>query len=349
VPLEKIAGVVVLIGMAAYAVFGGADFGSGIWSALASGDKRDQQREALYRAIGPVWEANNVWLVFAVVFLLMAFPFAFGDIFIALLVPITIGLISVVLRGAAFAFRNFARESGERGASIHGVVFSAASVIAPLFFGIALGTLASGRITLNSSGSVTSGLWSPWGHAFPVLTGVLAVAVCAFLTTSFMTTRVKGELREIFRLRGLLSGVAVGFLGIVTLAVSHWDASGFWSNWLRPWPLAISGAALVAGLGALAVLWMRWYPLSPIATGGAVGTLVGAWGVIMYPYLILPAESIFDAGSNHAMLRDSLIGLLVGAVLLVPSALMLYGMFINAGAESEEESEQGTLHETQPP
>ncbi len=338
-PLEKIAGVVVLIGVAAYAVLGGADFGSGLWTALATGHKREQQREALYKAIGPVWEANNVWLVFAVIFVVMAFPFAFGDVFVALLVPITIGLVGVVFRGAAFAYRNFARESGELGAPIHGMVFSAASIISPLFFGIGLGTLASGRITLDQSRFVTSGLWSPWVHAFPILTGILAVTICAFLTMSFMTTRVKGELREIFRRQGLLSGVAVGILAAVTLAVSHWDASSFWSNWLRPWPLAISGVALVAGLGALLVLWLRWYAISPIATGGAMGVLVGAYGVIMYPYLILPAESIFDAGSNHAMLRDSLIGLLCGAVVLAPSALLLYGMFIGASTESEEESQ----------
>ncbi len=340
-PLEKIAAIVVLIGVAAYAVLGGADFGSGLWSALAFGDKRERQREALFKAIGPVWEANNVWLVFVVIFLLMAFPFAFGDIFIALLVPITVGLLGVVFRGAAFAYRNYAKESGQPGAPVYGLAFSAASVISPFFFGAALGALAGGRVTVDSSGVVTAGLYSPWLHAFPILTGLLAVAICGLLTTSFMTTRVAGDLREIFRRRALLSGVVVAVLAVATLAVSRWDASGFWSGWQRAAPLAVSGVALGAGLVALLVLWLRWYPLAPITTGGAVAWLVGTFGVIMYPYFILPAQTIFQAGSNHAMLRASLIGLLCGLVVLLPSALLLYGMFIGASTEPDRKSPEG--------
>jgi cytochrome d ubiquinol oxidase subunit II len=336
--LQEIAAVVGLIGVAAYAIFGGADFGSGIWSALASGPRAGQQRNALHKAIGPVWETNNVWLVLVVVVLLTAFPGAMADLFTALLVPLSVGLVGVVFRGGAFALRNFSRESGTGTAPLHGVVFSMASVIAPFAFGVALGTTASGRITLNEAGAVTSSLWTPWLHALPLLFGVTAVAICAYLTMSYMTARSTGDLREDFRLRGLLAGVAVGLLAVITLAVSYWDARDFWDLWQRPAPLAVSGVALLAGLVSLAVLWRRLYALAPIATGGAMAWLVGAWGVIQYPYFILPGEKIFDAAANQAMIRDILVGLLCGAVLLIPSLLLLYLSFV---AESAEEAPEG--------
>jgi cytochrome d ubiquinol oxidase subunit II len=336
---DEIAAIVALAFIVAYAIFGGADFGSGIWSALAGGPRAGQQRNALYKAIGPVWETNNVWLVGAVVVLLAIFPGAMADLFIALLVPLSVGLIGVVFRGGAFAFRNFARESGGETAPLHGIVFSMASVIAPFAFGVALGTTAGGRITLNEGGAVTSGLWRPWLHALPILFGVTAVAVCSYLTASYMTTRSSGALREDFRMRGMLAGVAVGLLAILTLGVSYWDSRDFWDLWQRTAPLAMSGVALLAGLTSLLVIWRRWYSLAPMASGGAMALLVATWGVIQYPYFIVASENIFDVAANQAMVRASLIGLLFGALILVPSALLLYLSFV---AESAEEAESQT-------
>jgi len=335
--LEEIAAIVALSGVMAYAIFGGADFGGGIWSALASGPRAGQQRNALYKAIGPVWETNNVWLVLIVVVLLMAFPKAMGDLFTALIFPLSAGLIGIVFRGAAFAFRNFSRESGAGMVPVHGVIFSIASVITPFAFGVALGATAGGEIKLVN-GAVVGGLYSHWTHAVPFLFGVTAVAVCAYLTMSYMTTRSGGVLREDFRVRGLLAGVAVGLLAVTTLAVSYWDARDFWDLWQRPAPLAMSGVALLAGLASLVVLWRRWYVLAPAATGGAMALLVAAWGVIQYPYFIVPSEKIFDVASNQAMIRDALVGLLCGAVILVPSLLLLYLSFVAESAEEAEEA-----------
>jgi cytochrome d ubiquinol oxidase subunit II len=321
----------------AYAIFGGADFGGGIWSALASGPRAGQQRNALYRAIGPVWETNNVWLVFIIVVLLMAFPAAMADLFTALLVPLSIGLVGVVFRGGAFAFRNFSRDLGAGTVPLQGVVFSIASVITPFFFGAALGATAGGRIDVGQ-GASGSGLYSPWLHAFPILFGLTAVAVCAFLAATYMTTRSSGELREDFRIRALLAGVAVGVLAVVMLAVARWDARGFWELWQRAAPEAMMGVALAAGLVALFVLWRRWYALAPVVGGGAVALLVATWGVMQYPYFVVPTLRIFDVASNHAMIKSALVGALCGAVILVPSLLLLYLSFVTESAEEAPES-----------
>ncbi|MDI6858432.1 MAG: cytochrome d ubiquinol oxidase subunit II [Dehalococcoidia bacterium] len=333
--LEKLAAIVVLSGLVGYAVLGGADFGSGIWSALANGPRKEQQRNALYKAIGPVWETNNVWLVFAVVVLFMAFPLAFGDLFIALLVPITIGIIGITFRGAAFAFRNFAREAGAPTAPVHGITFSIASVIAPFFFGVALGATAAGEIEVEQS-FVASGLYEPWVRPVPILFGLTAVAICGYLTMNYMTVRSGGELREDFRRQGLVSGVAVAALAVVTLAVARWEATDFWEQWQRPAPLAVSGVALLAGLASMFVLWRRWYALAPVMGGGAMALLVATWGVIQYPYFIVPGEDIFQAATNDAMLRASLISLVVGVVIIAPALLLLYLSFVAEPAEEKE-------------
>src|SRR5512135_3049475 len=102
---ETVAAAGLLLGVIMYAVFGGADFGGGIWTALASGLRAREQREGLLNAIGPVWETNHIWLIFVVVTLFTAFPKGFAAIFTSLPVPLVIALIGINFRGAAFAFR----------------------------------------------------------------------------------------------------------------------------------------------------------------------------------------------------------------------------------------------------
>ena len=95
-----------------YAVFGGADYGGGIWALLAFGSRATRQRDTIARALAPVWEANHVWLVLAVVILFTGFPFAFAMLGTALHVPLTLLLFGIVLRGTAFVFRAYGRSSG---------------------------------------------------------------------------------------------------------------------------------------------------------------------------------------------------------------------------------------------
>src|SRR5262245_61539542 len=118
-----------------YALLGGADFGGGVWDAFARGERKWEQRRAIANAMGPVWEANHVWLIFVIVILFTAFPTVYAALSIALFVPFHLVLLGIVLRGAAFVFRAYARRAGatvsqsERG---WGIVFGAASTVTPL-------------------------------------------------------------------------------------------------------------------------------------------------------------------------------------------------------------------------
>jgi cytochrome d ubiquinol oxidase subunit II len=336
--LENLAAAVALVGLIAYAVFGGADFGGGVWTALASGRRAAEQREAIFRAMGPVWETNHVWLILVVVVLFTAFPPAFADLSTALLVPLVIALVGIVFRGAAFAFRHYGHIV-EVSLPATTAVFSVASIITPMAMGMTIGAAASGNITIED-GAVTSGLWEPWLQPFPIVCGLVAVAICGFLTACYMTTRASGELLEDFRMRGLVASLVLGALTTIALPIAYWNADPFWNQVTDPVPLAVMGAAVAMGLASLVVLWRRWYVLAPPVAAGTVALVIGGFGAVQYPYLILPHERIADVAAGDSTLAAFLIALPIGALILVPSLVLLYVTFSEKtggpGAEGEE-------------
>ena len=121
---------ILLLALTAYAVLAGADFGGGVWDLFASGPRRKAQRTAIAEAMGPVWEANHVWLIFLLVGLFTAFPSVFATLSTALYLPFTIALLGIILRGAAFTFQTHGYEAAGEVAP-WGVAFGAASIIAP--------------------------------------------------------------------------------------------------------------------------------------------------------------------------------------------------------------------------
>lgn len=324
-PLDVLAAGVVLVGLIAYAIFGGADFGGGVWTALASGPRAREQREAIARAMGPVWETNHVWLILVVVTLFTAFPSAFADLFTALLAPLVIALVGIVFRGAAFAFQHFGR-NGEQALPATGIVFSVASVLTPLTMGMVLGAVAGGKIPVQS-GASAAGLWESWLQPFPIVCGLIAVVMCSFLTACYMTTRTTGGLREDFRKRGLLASVALGALTTVALLVAYRDAPPFWDRVVQGRGLFVMALAVVMGTGSLVVLWRRLYTLAPPVAAGAVALVLMGWGAVQYPYLILPSVRISDVAASYATLRLFLVVLPIGSLVLVPSLVFLYRTF----------------------
>ncbi len=323
--LDLLAAGVVLVGLIAYAMFGGADFGGGVWTALASGPRARQQRDAIFRAMGPVWETNHVWLILIVVTLFTAFPSAFADLFTALFVPLVIILVGIAFRGAAFAFRHYGEITSLR-LPATGAVFAIASVITPLAMGLALGAVAGGHIELRD-GEVVSGLYKPWLHPFSLACGAIAVAMCAFLTASYMTTRTEGALQEDFRNRALTSSLALGAITALALPIAWWDAPDFWDRVQRPLPIVVMSLAVVIGVCSLAVLWRRIYALAPPVAAGTVAMVLAAWGAVQYPYLLLPDVKIEDAAAGHETLLFFLVALPIGAVILIPSLALLYITF----------------------
>src|SRR5712671_4127989 len=195
-----------------YALLGGADYGGGVWDLFAFGKRAPEQRALIAKAIGPVWEANHVWLILVVVILFTAFPPAFAAISTALHIPLTLLLIGIVLRGTTFTFRTYdlQRDDVQRRWSL---VFSIASIITPLLLGITLGAIASGTIRVEND-VLVSGFFNSWLAPFAV--GFFALSLFAFLAAVYLTVETDDrELQEDFRLRALVAGVIVGLLALI--------------------------------------------------------------------------------------------------------------------------------------
>ena len=182
VPMSDVVAVILMVGITAYALFGGADFGAGFWDLTAGGTERGQvPRSVISHSIGPVWEANHVWLIFCLVVLWTAFAEAFASITLTLFVPLSIAALGIVFRGSSFAFRKeVTRTSSQRN---FGAAFAASSVLVPFCLGAVAGAIASGRVP---AGGVAGDPWDSWINPTSILGGVLAVTVCAYLAAVYL-------------------------------------------------------------------------------------------------------------------------------------------------------------------
>jgi cytochrome bd ubiquinol oxidase subunit II len=319
----------VALALNAYVLFGGADFGGGVWDLLASGSGKARQRELIGHAIGPIWEANHVWLILAIVLTFTCFPPVFARLGIVLHVPLTLMLLGIVLRGSAFTFRAY---DDERDAAQRrwGRVFAGASLLTPLLLGVCIGAVASGRVgPVAPAGRFVDRFVAPWLTPFTGAVGVLAVTLFAHLAAVFLTLETRDpELVEAFRRRGLWSGLAVFLAALIALllAPGHAPLVGaglLGSRWAPPFHL-VTG---IAALATLAALWWKRYHLARVAVGALVSLIVWGWAVAQFPYLVPPDLTVASAAAPAATLRVILIALVAGAALLVPSLHYLFRVF----------------------
>jgi cytochrome bd ubiquinol oxidase subunit II len=329
IPLPIVLAAAVALSLTAYVLFGGADFGGGVWDLLASGPRRAQQREVISHAIGPIWEANHVWLILAIVLTFTCFPPAFARLGTVLHIPLTLMLVGIVLRGSAFTFRTY---DDERDAVQRrwGRIFAGASLVTPILLGVCVGAIAAGRVKPPRPGSTfAEGFIEPWLTPFPFAVGVMTLVLFAHLAAVFLTLESDDPaLVEDFRARALWSGVGVFAAAFAALALApeHAPLMGvglIGSTWAVPFHLATGGAAV----GVLAALWWRHYHLARVAVGVQVALIVLGWALSQYPYLVPPDLTISGAASPPVTLRLVLIALAVGALVLVPSLLYLFRVF----------------------
>jgi cytochrome d ubiquinol oxidase subunit II len=320
-------GAVLLAGVILYALLGGADFGGGIWDLLARGPRADRQRQEIARAIGPIWEANHVWLIFSIVVAFTVFPKVFAIVSVALYIPLSLALLGIVLRGAAFVFRAYAHDV-TRAQQGWGAVFAVASTATPVMLGMCAGAVASGEIRVVD-GEFRGSYWTTWLSPFPIVIGLLSLATCADLAAVYMTveTRRKGELGEDFRRRALGAGAAFTVLSLIALPLAREDAPQIWEGMTdrEVWTVVPLGTAL-AVLSGWAV-WSRRYTLARAAAVAEVVVLIAGWAMAQYPYLVVPDLTYENTAASDAMLRASLIVFGIGSLVLVPSLALLFALF----------------------
>jgi cytochrome bd ubiquinol oxidase subunit II len=332
---------VLWVGVTLYAVFGGADFGSGFWALVAGGGERGRRARALIDwAIGPVWEANHVWLIFMLVTLWTAFPDAFSSVMSTLFIPLCLAALGIVLRGAGFAFHRVAgRRSGRRFAA---AAFAVSSVLTPFFMGTVVGAVASGRVPVgNAKGDpVTS-----WLNPVSLVLGALFVATGAYLAAVFLVSDARrfddDDLVGYFRARALAAALVAGALAVAGIFVLRDDARYIYDG-LTSEGLPLVLISLACGLGALVLLWRRARRgVRPLAVGAVIAVIWG-WGAAQYPYLLPETLTIEDGAGASSTLTAVLVVFGIAVVVVLPALALLFTLDQRSVLEEAEARSGGT-------
>ncbi|HLZ60119.1 MAG TPA: cytochrome d ubiquinol oxidase subunit II [Ktedonosporobacter sp.] len=320
--------VLIWIGFIAYVVLGGADFGAGVWDLLASGPTARRQHEFINRVLGPVWEANHVWLIFLLVGLLNIFPVAFSAFMSALFVPLSIALVGIVLRGAGFIFRAYALQTEEFSARLWSRVFSTSSLLTPFFLGAAAAAVAGGHIPLSNI--TPADLLFGWITPFSLAVGVMAVLQCAAVAAVYLAAEARTNQEEEFaasyRIKALITSGLVSALGIVCIALSVTEAPWLWRGILTQ-SFVFVGITMLMGLLVLITLVTKRYRLAGFFVILETAFMLISWGVSQYPYIIPPTLTIEQAANNPQLVTTLLIVMIIGMLLVLPALLFLYSVF----------------------
>ena len=331
--LADVPAILILVGIAAYIVLAGADFGAGLWYLLAGPGRRGRLvRDFSYHAMARVWEANHVWLIFVLAVTWTSYPTAFGSIASTLAVTLFVAAVGIILRGTAYALRSGApADRGQEG--VGGFAFGASSVLTPFALGAAIGGIASGRVPV---GNAAGDLVSSWLNPTSIAIGALAVAICGYVAAVYLaadaTRSAQADLAQAFHRRALVIGVLAGALAFAGLVVLRSDARPLFDDLTSGAGLVAVAASALAGAATLALVRAERY--EPARVSAAI---VAGWGIAQSPD-ILPGLTVHAAAAGRATLVALLISIAVGLVVLAPALGLLYGLVLRGAFDATAEA-----------
>jgi cytochrome d ubiquinol oxidase subunit II len=314
-----------------YTVLGGADFGAGFWE-LTSPNEEDVREHAVH-AMGPVWEANHVWLIFVLVVLWTAYPVAFASIASTLVIPLFVAAIGIVLRGTAYALRAGAYSARELSAI--DTVFAVSSILTPFALGAAVGAVASRRVPV---GNAAGDLVDTWANPTSLTIGALAVTAGAYMAAVFLTAdavrRRQPRLEAAYRRRAMLAGLVAGALALAAIFVVRSDAKPLYEGLVHGRGLVALVASIAAGAATLALVAARRYEHARFTAAVAVGAIIAGWALAQSP-LLLPGLTVNEAAAPRDTLITLIAAALAGAVILLPSLWILFRLYLQGRFDPE--------------
>jgi cytochrome d ubiquinol oxidase subunit II len=316
-----------LAGLVLYTVLAGADFGAGLWQLLAGrGERGWAIRDHAHHAMGPVWEANHVWLIFVLTVAWTAFPVVVGSVASTLTVPISVAALGIVFRGMAYALQSATAVPRER--RLIDTTFALSSILTPFALGAAVGAIASGRVPV---GNAAGNLVTSWVNPTSALCGCLAVAVAAFLAAVYLTADARrlaeADLEVAFRTRALVTGVVTGAIAATGLAVLHTDARRIYDGLTAGYGLAAVIVSAVAGLATLALVWRDLFQLARASAALAVAALLAGWAAAQRP-TVLPGLTLHQAAASNDTMVALIVAVLLGGLILAPSLGLLFRLML---------------------
>jgi cytochrome d ubiquinol oxidase subunit II len=335
--LADVPAILILVGIAAYIVLAGADFGAPFWALTARGDKAEEIREQTHRSMAPVWEANHVWLIFALVVCWTAYPEVFGSIFSTLWIPLLLAAIGILMRATAYVVGGVADRTAV------GWVSAVSSLLTPFMLGTVIGAIADGRVPV---GNAAGNLITSWVNPVSITIGILAVAFCAYLAAIYLAADArrsgKEDLAEAFRVRAIGAGVVSGVLAMAGLGVMAGDDRSIYDGLVSGSGLIAVVISGVAGLAAIVLLWTRKYSAARVAGALATVAVVAGWGLAQSPE-ILPGLTVDEAAAPDNVIIALLFAIAVGLLVLVPSIVLLYGLVLGGRFDTDPDKAKGIL------
>ncbi len=319
--------IVMLLALIVHALFGGADYGAGLWDLLARGPRAQDQRDLIAKAIGPVWEANHVWLIVVIVLLFSGFPNAFAEVMTTLHVPLSLMLVGIVLRGSAFTFRSY--DNSHLGKRAWNRVFSIPSILTPILLGTVIGAIATGDPGRAAEAGGPIPMFSTWLQPFPLTVGLFALNLFAFIAAVYLTLEApEGPLREDFRFRALCAAVMLGVVAWVVFRLARDDAPAVYEGLKRSdWGPSVRYATGACAIATLLALWFRVYQVARLAAMLQVALILLGCAMAQHPYLVPPNLTVANTASPPIVQKLLLIVLGCGSVILLPSLVYLFRIF----------------------
>lgn len=313
-----------------YIVLGGADYGAGILELLPT-EYKEEQRKVINNAMGPVWEANHMWLILIVVILFMGFPLIFNLVMVSLHIPMVALLLGIVVRGTAFTFRHYDAVTEPRSQNFYSYLFGYSSLWTSFWLGVIGASLDRGKIDPEARDFFLAYV-SPWWGLFPVAMGIFVCCIFTFLASVYLIGETdRPELRKLFRKRAFVLNIAMVLSGGLVFVASYFEGTDlltkFWSHRLSLLFVALVGLLFVA-------LWIVAIKRRPhaarIVAATQAGVIIAGWYMINAPVALNLKSgplSFYEAAAPPATLRQLVLALLIGSVLIFPSLFYLLRVF----------------------
>lgn len=316
-----------------YVLLGGADFGAGILELFSSKENKKLIKKTVYSVMGPVWEANHIWIIILIVILWIAFPGYYNILVIYLHIPLTLVLLGITLRGVAFVFRHYDAVK-DKSQILYDKMFELSCVVTPIFLGMTFGTLISGNIVLMDTAEnpdfVTLFI-APWFQAFPIAIGLFFAALCTFLAATFLIGEVDLENRKLYIRKATIATYTVIVLGLITLVIGYSQEKQFVLDFIQNY-YALGLVSISAIL--IFPLWYSIrkgdYILCRFFAGLQVILIITAALFAHYPDIIITktgAISLLDNAAPPEVIKVLAISLLVGGFLILPGLFHLLKSF----------------------
>jgi cytochrome d ubiquinol oxidase subunit II len=314
-----------------YFLLGGADFGAGIIELFTSSKNRSKTRKTMYHAIGPVWEANHMWLIITVVILFVAFPKIYSTMSVYLHIPLVIMLIGIIARGTAFVFRHYDAVKDDM-QWLYNRIFKYSSFITPLFLGIIAGSVLSGQIDTEATTFVDAYVFS-WLNWFSIAVGLFTVALCGFLAAIYLIGESKADedKKRFIKKAEFMNIAAVVFGALVFIAAKIQNVP------LLNWVFQNKIGLIAVSLASLSLV-LLWYLLLKgktkvlrILAGFQVTMILLAISYAHFPNFIRLKNgdkiSLFESIAPIKTIDSLGWGLLLGSLLILPFLGYLFYKF----------------------